>query len=89
MGDVVEALKKGLGEDCVLTGDAVSDRASGIWRSVPIQAKAIVRPRSTEQVSQALAMKTAIEFWRTSKPISCAITCRRSWICRLKTSIDT
>ena len=54
--DVVEALKESLGEDCVLTGDAVSDRASGIWRSDPIQAKAIIRPRNTEQVSQALAI---------------------------------
>ena len=56
MTDVVEALKESLGEDCVLTGDAVSDRASGIWRSDPIRAKAIVRPRNTEQVSQALAI---------------------------------
>ena len=56
MGDVVEALKEALGGDCVLTGDAVSDRASGIWRSDPIQAKAIIRPRDTGQVSQALAI---------------------------------
>ncbi len=56
MTDVVGALKESLGEDCVLTGDAVSDRASGIWRSDPIQAKAIIRPRNTEQVSQALAI---------------------------------
>ena len=54
MTDVVEALKECLGEDCVLTGEAVSDRASGIWRSDPIKAKAIIRPRNTEQVSQAL-----------------------------------
>ena len=56
MTDVVEALIDSLGEDCVLTGEAVSDRASGIWRSDPIRAKAIVRPRNTEQVSQALAI---------------------------------
>ncbi len=56
MTDVVTALTETLGEDCVLTGEAVRERASGIWRSDPIQAKAIVRPRSTEQVSQALAI---------------------------------
>ena len=56
MTDVVTALTEALGEDCVLTGDAVRERAAGIWRSDPIQAKAIVRPRNTGQVSQALAI---------------------------------
>jgi FAD/FMN-containing dehydrogenase len=56
MADVVAALTEALGEDCVLTGDAVRERASGIWRSDPIQAKAIIRPRNTGQVSQALAI---------------------------------
>jgi FAD/FMN-containing dehydrogenase len=56
MTDVVEKLVETLGADCVLTGEAVHERASGIWRSDPIKAKAIIRPRSTEQVSQALAI---------------------------------
>jgi FAD/FMN-containing dehydrogenase len=54
MTDVVAELVDALGEDCVLTGDAVGERLSGIWRSDPIRAKAIVRPRNTDQVSTAL-----------------------------------
>ena len=54
MTDVVAELVETLGEDCVITGDAVRERSSGIWRADPIMAKAIVRPRTAEQVSQAL-----------------------------------
>jgi FAD/FMN-containing dehydrogenase len=56
---VVEELIAALGEDCVLTGDDVHNRQAGIWRSSTIQAKALLRPRSTEQVSQALAICNA------------------------------
>lgn len=56
MTDVVRALTEALGEDCVITGEAVRERASGIWRSDPIKAKAIIRPRNTGQVSQALSI---------------------------------
>ena len=54
--NVVDELVAALGADCVLTGAAVRERAAGIWRSDPVQAKAIVRPRTTEQVSRALAI---------------------------------
>ena len=54
MPDVVAELIEALGADCVITGDAVQERASGIWRSDPIRAKAIIRPRDTAGVSQAL-----------------------------------
>lgn len=54
MDDVVAELIDELGGDCVITGEAVHERASGIWRSDPIQAMAIVRPRDTAQVSAAL-----------------------------------
>ncbi len=54
MSNVIEALRQALGDDCLITGEAVQERASGIWRSDPIQAKAIIRPRNTEQVSEAL-----------------------------------
>jgi FAD/FMN-containing dehydrogenase len=56
MTEVVAELIEELGEDCVLTGEAVQERAAGVWRSDTIQAKAIIRPRNTEQVSQALAI---------------------------------
>ncbi|MDP6376019.1 MAG: FAD-binding oxidoreductase [Pseudomonadales bacterium] len=51
---VVEALTEALGDDCVMTGDEVNGRAAGIWRSDTIQAKALLRPRTTEQVSRAV-----------------------------------
>ena len=56
MTDVVEELLAALGEDCVLTGAAVQERAAGVWRADPIQAKAILRPRDTGQVSRAMAI---------------------------------
>lgn len=54
MSDVVRALQAALGADCVLTGDDVHQRAAGIWRRDTIQAKALVRPRSTAEVSAAM-----------------------------------
>ena len=53
---VIKELREALGEDCVMTGAAVAERQAGIWRSDTIQAKALLRPRLTEQVSQALAI---------------------------------
>jgi FAD/FMN-containing dehydrogenase len=54
MNDVVRALEEALGVDCVLTGDDVHQRAAGIWRRDTIQAKALVRPRNTQDVSTAM-----------------------------------
>jgi FAD/FMN-containing dehydrogenase len=54
--DVIAALIDALGEDCVLVGDAVHERQAGIWRTDTIQAKALLRPRSTEQVATALSI---------------------------------
>lgn len=54
MDDVVRALIEVLGEDCVLTGDDVRQRQAGIWRRDTIQAKALLRPRSTDEVSTAM-----------------------------------
>ena len=53
---VVVALRAELGEDCVLTGETVHSRSAGIWRSDTVLAKAIVRPRSTDEVSRAMAI---------------------------------
>ena len=61
MTEIVERLTKLLGEDGVLTGERVRERASGIWRDEPIAAAAIVRPRTTEEVSQVLAMCNEIK----------------------------
>ncbi len=56
MADVIAALRSALGDDTVLTGDDVHNRASGIWRREGIRAKALVRPRDTAGVSKALAL---------------------------------
>lgn len=52
--DVVAELIAALGADSVLTGAAVHERQAGIWRRDTVQAKAIIRPRSTDDVSSAL-----------------------------------
>lgn len=54
MNDVIAALIQALGEDGVLTGDTVRERQAGIWRRDTIQAKALLRPRNTAQVSEAM-----------------------------------
>jgi len=56
MTDILDQLTQALGSDCVLTGEDVHNRQAGIWRSDTIKAKALLRPRSTAQVSQALAL---------------------------------
>ena len=54
MDSVVRELIDALGEKQVLLGDDVHGRSAGIWRADTIQAKALLRPRSTEEVSTAL-----------------------------------
>lgn len=53
---VVGALLEALGADCVLLDDDVTSRSAGIWRTDAVQARVLVRPRTTAQVSQALAV---------------------------------
>ncbi len=52
--DLVTELTEALGADSVLTGDDVHNRSAGVWRSDTIKAKALLRPRTTEDVSVAL-----------------------------------
>lgn len=56
MDKVVCELIAALGEKQVLLGDQVHGRSAGIWRADTIQAKALLRPRSTEQVSAAMTI---------------------------------
>ncbi len=51
---LLEALEAELGAGAVLTGEAVSQRAQGIWRPAPLEALAIVRPKDTREVSFVL-----------------------------------
>ena len=56
MADIIERLTDLLGEDAVLTGERVRERLAGVWREDPVAARAIVRPRTTEEVSKVLAL---------------------------------
>ena len=51
---VVAALRAELGATAVLTGADAHGRSAGIWRSDTVQAKAIVRPGSTEEVAAVM-----------------------------------
>ncbi|HSG91950.1 MAG TPA: FAD-binding oxidoreductase [Pseudomonadales bacterium] len=55
MTELLERLAARLGPGGVLTGTDVTDRAAGIWRSDALQARAILRPRSTDDVAFVLA----------------------------------
>ena len=54
MNPVVKSLIELLGEDIVVYGDRLSERATSYWDSAPTQALALIRPKTTEQVSTAL-----------------------------------
>jgi len=53
---VTHALIEALGAANVLTGSDVTGRSAGIWRRDTLKAKALVRARSTADVSQALSI---------------------------------
>ncbi|MCZ6887784.1 MAG: FAD-binding oxidoreductase [Gammaproteobacteria bacterium] len=61
--EIVQRLSGIVGAGGVLTGDDVSARTVGIWRGEPMQAKAIVRPRTTAEVSAV--MKTCFDAGQT------------------------
>ncbi len=52
---LIAGLKAALGDDVVLTGDDVTARAGDGSGTAPCAARAVLRPRTTEQVSAALA----------------------------------
>ena len=54
MTDIVSSLIDELGADMVLTGEDVSSRQAGFFARSGVQAKALVRPRTTVDVSRAL-----------------------------------
>ncbi len=56
MSDVLQALIDALGEEVVVHGDAVAARATSYWDASPTRAMAVLRPRTTEEVSAALAI---------------------------------
>ncbi len=55
--NLLEHLKTILGEDGVLDSEAASERSAGVWGDPgPIQARALVRPKSTQEVSAVLKL---------------------------------
>ncbi len=54
MSDILDDIRAVLGAGDILTGDAVSGRAAGIWRSDHIAALAIVRPTTTAEVAAVM-----------------------------------
>ena len=56
---VLARIGAAIGTQRILTGTDVSSRSAGIWRSDTIAASAIVRPRSTQELSQVLALCNA------------------------------
>jgi FAD/FMN-containing dehydrogenase len=56
MDDLLQRLESLLGPGGVLVGDDVHGRSAGIWRDDTLVARAIARPRDTEQVSAVLAL---------------------------------
>lgn len=56
MNALVSELVGLVGSESVLTGEDVSSRSVGIWRPEALQAQAIVRPQTTEEVSEILKL---------------------------------
>ncbi len=54
MTDAVSTLRNALDPDRFLPGAAVSQRATSYWNSAPMQAKAMLLPRSTAEVAEIL-----------------------------------
>ena len=54
--DIVLALRDSLGEDAVLDSAALATRARNYWDSSPLQARALVRPKSTEELSRVMTL---------------------------------
>lgn len=52
----LEALRARLTDGDILLGEDVTGRAAGVWRSDHLEAGAIVRPTSTEEVARILAL---------------------------------
>jgi FAD/FMN-containing dehydrogenase len=54
VADAVAELAALIGEDRVILADSVAQRSTSYWNSAPMQAKAILTPRSTDEVAKIL-----------------------------------
>ena len=53
-GELLEQIREVVGDAGILTGDALAGRSAGIWSTAPLEALALVRPRSTDEVSRVM-----------------------------------
>jgi len=56
MPNIIDKLQSLLPDGAVITGETLSSRATSYWDSSPMEGKALVRPASTEQVSEVLKL---------------------------------
>ncbi len=56
MNSVIQQLTHTLGNAQVRSGNSLSERATSYWNSEPTHATAIVYPRTTDEVSQVMAI---------------------------------
>lgn len=56
MTDIVSAIIELLGDSAVVRSDQVVERASSYWDPSPMQAKALIRPSTTEELSAVLKL---------------------------------
>ena len=54
MDDIVEEIRNTYGSKSVLLGSDISNRASSYWDATPISAKAIIKPKNTQEVSEII-----------------------------------
>jgi FAD/FMN-containing dehydrogenase len=55
-GELLQALEVVVGSAGILCGDALAGRSAGIWSGDALRALALVRPRTTDEVSQVMRL---------------------------------
>lgn len=55
-GDLVERLRAVTGDDGVLARAALAERRRSFWDPAPLSARALVRPRTTDELSRVMAL---------------------------------
>lgn len=56
MVEIIEEIKNIVGENSVLQGKDISNRASSYWDATPISAKAIVKPKDTDELVELIKL---------------------------------
>ena len=61
MSDILTEMAEIVGNDRLLSGGAVAERVTSFWNNAPMQAKAMVLPGNTEEVSAILRRCHALD----------------------------